>query len=123
MLHTDVPSPDGFLYLSSPVWLTTGDDTTLTREPSSDPEITSVPQRAFHWHTSDTGIEVICYRARGEYSTGEDPLSPEEELELATLTPGIEFDWQFGDESWPEDRDIPQVGRFLKALWTIAQQR
>jgi hypothetical protein len=106
----DLPCPNAFVYLGELVWMTSSAGK-------------GIPHRALHWQAEGDQVKVVCYSARGLYGEGERPLSPEEELDLPRLYPGIEFDWEFGGPSWEGEGDVPQLARFLKALWTISAQR
>jgi hypothetical protein len=113
--RADPPCLNGFVYLESPFRLI--DDAGRGH-----------PQRALHWVVSADEIRVVCYRRRDDYADGEAPLSPAEEGVLPRLLVGIEWVWRFGDPSFGgqamgTNPDVPQVARFLKALWAISAQR
>lgn len=113
--RTDPPCANGFVYLQKPFHLI--DDAGRGH-----------PQRALHWVVSGDEIRVVCYRRRDDYAEGEAPLTPADAAILPRLLVGIEWVWRFGDPSFGGpamglEPDVPQVARFLKALWAISGQR
>ncbi len=113
--RADLASPNGFVYLGKACRIFTEDGR-------------GAPYRALHWQSDSEQVTVVCYSARGDYIDGEDPLPADRERLLPRLSPGPEFSWRFGDPTFGEvvggnDPHVPQLARFLKALWTISAQR